>query len=181
MSQIIDLDITDSPTVERLSAITFEAFQENAPEWLPTLEQARKQVIGADSAGRLGRVFLIDGQPAGWIGVIKRRHLWEIHPIAVALEHQYNGCGHRLVEDVAAIAKRAGVLTLLAGTSDEVGTTNLFAADLYADPATSIRNIHAIGRSPYRFWENAGFTVVGLIPDAEGRGKPAIQLARRLH
>ena len=180
MSEIIDLDTKDSALVERLAAITFEAFKENAPDWVPTIDLARNQVVSAGTRGSLGRVIIEQDQAAGWIGLIKGKHVWEIHPIAVAIEYQYKGFGHLLVEDVARIATDAGALTLFAGTSDEVGTTNLFGVDLYANPAQSISNIQATGRNPFKFWENAGFTVVGLMPDAEGVGKPAIQLARRL-
>ena len=180
MSELIDLDSSDTALVERLASITFEAFKENAPDWIPTVNLARKQVIAATSKGRLGRVVMEHGKPAGWIGLIKGKRVWEIHPIAIAIEHQYKGFGHLLVEDVAQLAKAGGALTLFAGTSDEVGTTNLYGADLYADPAQSISNIQATGRNPFKFWQNVGFTVVGLMPDAEGIGKPAIQLARQL-
>ena len=101
-------------------------------------------------------------------------------PIAVAIEHQYSGLGHLLVEDVARIAKGAGALTPFSGTSDEVGTTNLFGVDLYGNPVEAIKNIEATGRNPFKFWQNAGFTVVGLMPDAESLGKPGVHLARRL-
>jgi aminoglycoside 6'-N-acetyltransferase I len=180
MSEIIDLDTEDSILVEHLANITFEAFKENAPDWVPTIDLARNQVIAAGSRGKLGRVIMEQGEAAGWIGLIKGKRVWEIHPIAIAIQSQYCGLGHLLVEDVARIAKSAGALTLFAGTSDEVGTTNLFGVDLYVDPGQAIVNIKATGRNPFEFWENAGFTVVGLMPDAEGVGKPAIQLARRL-
>ena len=180
MSNIVDLDTTDASLVERLAEITFEAFKENAPDWVPTIELARKQVTSAAAPGRLGRVVLDRDEVVGWIGLIKGKRVWEIHPIAIAIEHQYKGFGHLLVEDVAHLAKEAGALTLFAGTSDEVGTTNLFGTDLYADPARSIKDIQATGRNPFKFWQNAGFTIVGLIPDAEGIGKTAIHLARRL-
>lgn len=180
MAKIIDLDTTDTALVERLATVTFEAFKENAPDWVPTVDLARNQVTAATSQGRLGRVVIEGGEVVGWVGSITGKRVWEIHPLAIAIEHQYKGFGHILVEDVARIAKAAGALTLLAGTSDEVGTTNLFGVDLYADPARSIAKIQATGRNPFKFWQNAGFTVVGLLPDAEGIGKPAIQLARRL-
>ena len=180
MSEIIDLDTTNSALVERLANITHEAFRENSPDWVPTIELALRQVVAATSPGRLGRVILDQGQAAGWIGIIKGRRVWEIHPIAIAIEHQYKGFGHLLVEDVARLAKAAGALTLFAGTSDEVGTTNLFGVDLYADPASAIKNLRATRRNPFEFWQNAGFTVVGLMPDAEGEGKPGIHMARRL-
>ena len=180
MSEIIDLSTADSDLVEHLANITSEAFKENSPDWVPTIELARSQVTAATALGRLGRVVMEQGDAAGWIGLIKGKRVWEIHPLAIAIEHQYKGFGHLLVEDVARLAKAAGAVTLFASTSDEVGTTNLFGVDLYADPAGSIRNIQATGRNPFKFWQNAGFTVVGLLPDAEGVGKPSIQLARRL-
>lgn len=180
LTQITDLDITDAALVDHLAAITFQAFKENAPDWIPTMALAKAQVLAAGSTGRLGRVLSQDNNPMGWIGLIKGARVWEIHPIAVSTDQQYQGLGHLLVEDVAAIAKTAGALTLYASTSDEVGTTNLFGIDLYADPAGAIRTIEATGRNPYKFWEKAGFTLVGLLPDAEGLGKPALQLARRL-
>ena len=180
MSEIIDLDTTDSLLVERLASVTYEAFKENAPDWVPTIDLARSQVISATSPGRQGRVIIEQDEAAGWIGIIKGERVWEIHPIAIAIDQQYKGFGHLLVEDVASLAKAAGALTLFASTSDEVGTTNLFGADLYADPASYIRDIRATGRNPFEFWRNAGFTVVGVLPDAEGMGKPAIHLARSL-
>ena len=180
MSEIVDLDTKDREVVERLASITFEAFKENAPDWIPTIDLARNQVLRADASGRLGRVIRRQGQIVGWIGLIKGQYVWEIHPIAVAIDSQYMGVGHALVEDAIRLAKEGGALTLFAGTSDEVGTTNLFGGDLYENPVESIRNMEAIGRNPYKFWENAGFKVVGLMPDAEGLGKPGIHLARRL-
>ena len=180
MGEIIDLDTSDGSVVERLAEITYEAFQENAPDWVPNLDLARKQVISATSPGRFGRVILENGKVVGWIGVISGKRVWEIHPIAIDIKHQYKGLGHQLVEDVARLAKAAGALTLFAGTSDEVGTTNLFGVDLYDDPPGAIKNIEATGRNPFKFWQNAGFTIVGVLPDAEGIGKPAIHLARRL-
>jgi aminoglycoside 6'-N-acetyltransferase I len=180
MSEIIDLDTHDADLVERLTRITFEAFKENAPDWIPTIDLARNQVIAAGRRGRLGRVLMQQDQAIGWIGVIKGQNVWEIHPIAVAIEHQYSGVGHLLVEDIARVAKEAGALTLFAGTSDEVGTTNLFGVDLYSNPVDALKTLEAVERNPFKFWENVGFTVVGLMPDAEGLGKPGIHLARRL-
>lgn len=180
MTEIVELDTQDRDVVEQLANIMFEAFKENAPDWVPTIDRARNQVLQAGGRGRLGRVLKLEGRAVGWIGLIKGKYVWEIHPIAVAIRHQYQGFGHMLVEDAARIAKDGGALTLFAGTSDEVGTTNLFGADIYANPAESIRNLEATGRNPFKFWEAAGFTVVGLMPDEEGIGKPGIHLARRL-
>lgn len=180
MTTIIDLASADEPMIETLAKITYEAFQENAPDWLPTLESAREEVLEALAPGRQARVILEGSQPIGWIGVITGPHVWEIHPIVVAVDAQNKGYGQRLVAHVEELARSSGALTLFAGTSDEVGTTNLFGQDIYLDPVGAIANIEATGRNPFEFWLRAGFKIVGLMPDAEGPGKPGIHLAKRI-
>ena len=181
MTTIVELDSPDTRTVEQLAQITFDAFRESSPQWLPTMETARRQVLAVVETNQIGKVLVDqDRTPMGWIGLIPGARVWEIHPIAIAVEHQYKGYGQLLVEDAAAMATNAGALTLFASTSDEVGTTNLFGQNLYDNPALALANLQATGRTPYKFWESAGFTVVGVLPDAEGKGKPSIHLAREL-
>ena len=180
MITIVDLAQCDEQTVEVLATITYEAFQENAPAWLPTIESAREEVLEALTPGRHARVILEGSRPVGWIGVITGEHVWEIHPIAVAVASQYKGYGQQLVAHIEEMARSSGALTLFAGTGDEVGTTNLFGHDIYRDPVAAIADIEATGRNPFEFWLRAGFKIVGLMPDAEGPGKPGIHLAKRI-
>jgi len=42
--------------------------------------------------------------------------------------------------------------------------------------ARRIRNLHG---HPYEFYEKLGYTVVGVLPDANGPGKPDIFMAKR--
>lgn len=179
MNQIIDIAYENEELITRLAAITRAAFKETAPNWLTTDELATKQVLASASQNRLGRVSLSGGNPTGWIAVIQRRHVWEIHPIAVDPTMQANGTGRNLVEDIAQLARDKKISTLFAATSDETGTTNLYGENLYKDPSTAIKQLDSKGRSPYKFWESVGFTVVGILPDEEGPGKPGIHLARK--
>ncbi|MGI9272773.1 MAG: GNAT family N-acetyltransferase [Woeseiaceae bacterium] len=180
MHKIIELDTTNAGLVDRLAAITHNAFTLHSPEWVPSLELAREEVLAAGTTGRFGRVCLDGETVVGWIGIIKGDHVWEIHPIAVHMDQHRRGVGRLLVEEVAAIAKKSGALTLFAGISDETGNTNLFGTDLYNDPIAAMQDIESFATSPLPFWQNLGFTVVGLMPDEEGKGKPGIHLARRL-
>ena len=43
----------------------------------------------------------------------------------------------------------------------------------------SFRDLKPTGAHPLGFWQRVGYTVVGVIPDAEGPGKPTILLAKR--
>lgn len=121
-----------------------------------------------------------NGRAIGWIGAIEDDDVWEIQPIAVAPAMQRSGLGRALVADIEWLARSAGAVAVWAGTSDETHATNLSSVDLYADPVTAMANFSAVEGHPARFWQKAGFTLVGVRPDEEGLGQPGIHFARRL-
>ena len=43
-----------------------------------------------------------------------------------------------------------------------------------------IRDIRNLKGHPYAFYQKLGYTIVGVMPDANGRGKPDIYLAKRV-
>ncbi|WP_337186231.1 GNAT family N-acetyltransferase [Phenylobacterium sp.] len=122
------------------------------------------------------------GRVVGWIGrVATYDHAWELHPLAVDPAFQRRGIGAALTRELEARAKAAGVLTLYLGTDDEYGGTNLFGAALYPDVAGKIAGVRATARGhPFAFYRRLGYEIVGLIPDANGPGKPDILMAKRL-
>ena len=73
-----------------------------------------------------------------------------------------------------------GATTLYLGTDDEDGRTSLSDTDLYPDPLEHLAATTNPGRHPYGFYLACGFSIVGVIPDANGPGKPDILMARRL-
>jgi len=61
---------------------------------------------------------------------------------------------------------------------DEDGRTSLGGVDLYPDVlerAAAIRNLHS---HPFEFYLKLGYSLVGIIPDADGPGKPDIPMAK---
>jgi aminoglycoside 6'-N-acetyltransferase I len=53
--------------------------------------------------------------------------------------------------------------------------------DLYADVPGAIRDLAVLrGEHPGEFYRRLGFRVVGLMPDANGPGKPDIFFAKRV-
>lgn len=130
---------------------------------------------------RAAYAALEDGAVLGWIGRIETySHAWELHPLVVDPPRQREGIGARLVQDLEARVKAAGIATLYLGSDDDYGGTNLFGADLFPDVAGKIATIAETGGHPFAFYRKLGYEVVGLIPDANGPGKPDIMMAKRL-
>jgi aminoglycoside 6'-N-acetyltransferase I len=180
---IINLAKDDTVLIDHLAVMVHAAFQAHAPGWLPTIQDARDEVLGSLESGKISRVLVDESrQPLGWIGAIPQSsgRVWEIHPLAVAPAAQGRGYGRMLIADIERLAHVAGALTLLVGTSDATNATTLSSIDLYAEPATAIATMRALRDHPYTFYERLGFKVVGLIPDADGIGKPGITLAKRI-
>lgn len=73
-----------------------------------------------------------------------------------------------------------GAHTLYLGTDDEANLTSLGGVDLYPDVLSHVASIRNLGRHPYGFYLKQGFEIVGVMPDANGPGKPDIYMARRV-
>ena len=178
---IVTMGPADKQQIAEVCELLVRSFRALSPTWVPTVEAAREKVIDALRPGMLSRVLLIGGRVVGWVGA---RHdygsVWELHPIVVDQAMQGRGFGRALVNDIESLAGREGALTLLLGTSDEMGRTTLADQDLFLDPITALRNLKATGSHPLGFWLRLGYTVVGVVPDAEGPGKPTIHLAKRV-
>ena len=134
--------------------------------------------LGTD---RICRVAVDDhGQVLGWIGGIREYdgHAWELHPLVVHPERQGTGIGRLLVEDLEDQVRQRGGTTIYLGTDDEDGMTSLSNRNLYPDVFQHIAKIQNLQHHPYEFYQKLGFVIVGVIPDANGPGKPDILMAK---
>jgi aminoglycoside 6'-N-acetyltransferase I len=122
------------------------------------------------------------GTALGWIGGIPMYggRVWEVQPLVVSGAHRQRGIGRALVEDLERLVAGRGALTLWAGSDDEHNETTLGGTDLYPDIPGAIRSIRNLGRHPYEFYLRLGFQIAGVLPDANGRGRPDIFLAKRV-
>ena len=73
-----------------------------------------------------------------------------------------------------------GGLTLWLGTDDEDDGTTLSNVDLYPNVWEHIADIRNLKGHSYEFYQKLGFVIVGVLPDANGLGKPDIFMAKRL-
>jgi aminoglycoside 6'-N-acetyltransferase I len=176
--EIGDLRADDTGAIDQVATLLVETF----PHWLSTLEMARQEVADALGPGRICLVARADDQILGWIGAIPEySHAWELHPLVVRADVRRRGVGASLVRALEERVREAGALTLYLGTDDDRPDpgTSVGGVDLFPDVLS-----HAVGLTvidhPAGFYSRMGFQVVGLIPDANGPGKPDILMAKRV-
>ena len=179
---ILDLAPDDEEAVGQAAKLLVEGFKDDWPEAWPTEADALGEMREVLSKDRICRVaFGEDGSVLGWIGGITGYDgkVWELHPLVVRSDVQSRGIGRALVTDLEARVKERGALTLWLGTDDEAGMTTLSGVDLYPDVLGHLANIENLRGHPYGFYERLGFSIIGVMPDANGWGKPDIYMAKR--
>ncbi len=179
--EISALDPADEAAIAQVARIVVDAFRGHTPSW-PDLASAEAEVRESFAEDRISRVAREGDVVLGWIGGIKEYdgHAWELHPLAVDPARHGDGIGRALVADLEREVTARGATTLYLGADDEDGRTSLSDTDLYPDPLEHLAAITNPGRHPYEFYLACGFSIVGVIPDANGPGKPDILMAKRL-
>ncbi|HEY1929033.1 MAG TPA: GNAT family N-acetyltransferase [Caulobacteraceae bacterium] len=179
--QIVRFEQLSAAQREAAAAILVRAFAHQPTTWR-TLPEARSEVATFLENERRSALAAIEGDVlVGWIGLIRTySHAFELHPIAVEPDRQRQGIGAALVRALEALAQSEGALSLYLGADDDFSGTSLFGADPFPDLLGALARIEARARHPLGFYLKLGFTLAGLIPDANGLGKPDILLAKRL-
>ena len=178
---IEDLTAADGSAIDEAAELLHAAFSPLGV-WT-TMAEARREVIESISTERVSRVARSsEGAVIGWIGAIREYDglVWQLHPIVVGEPHRRVGVGRALVLDLEAILTARGALTLWAGSDDLAGETSLGGVDLYSALPKRLAAVHSWGGHPLPFYRRLGFHVIGVMPDANGPGRPDIFLAKRL-
>jgi aminoglycoside 6'-N-acetyltransferase I len=169
---------------EQMAAILQAAFTAWPEAW-PTLDEARAEVaeFAAEAGARICRAALdADGRVLGWIGGLPEYDglVWELHPLAVHPDFQRRGIGRALVLDFEERVRERGGLTIMLGSDDESAMTSLGGVDVYPSPLEKLLAIRNFKNHPYSFYEKLGYEFIGLVPDANGFGKPDLLLGKRV-
>jgi aminoglycoside 6'-N-acetyltransferase I len=175
------LTATDNARIQEAASLLHAAFSPIGA-WT-TMAEARQEVVESLGADRVSRVAIgADGAVLGWIGAIQDYDglVWELHPIVVHEAWRRHGVGRALVEDLEAILAARGALTLWAGSDDLAGETSLGGVDLYSALPDTLHDVRSWGHHPLPFYRRLGFHVIGVMPDANGPGRPDIFLGKRL-
>jgi aminoglycoside 6'-N-acetyltransferase I len=178
--QIADLAEQPNAVLEEAVTLLVQGFDE--PRGWPTLELAREEVASVMRDG-FARAMVDGSMVLGWIGGLPEYggRVWELHPMVVRREYRRQGIGRALVAAFEAEASRRGALTATLGTDDDSGMTSLAGTDLYTDVPRHIAELRDLGRGhPFLFYRKLGYVVTGVMPDANGHGRPDIYMSKRL-
>jgi len=173
--------VTDAQTILRqMAEILVAGFRPHWNAWA-TVEEALEEIDMILDKG-FARVALSDdgNLVLGWIGGLPEYdgHVWELHPLVVHPGFQKQGIGRALVADFEQEVKQRGGLTIQLGTDDEDNMTSLAGRDLYDNLWEQILRIQNLKGHPYEFYQKCGYRITGVVPDANGRGKPDIIMSK---
>ena len=183
MIRIISLSSKDHLLIQQAAQLLVDAFREHWPDAWPTLEEGFKEVEEMLEKDRICRAAVDEeGNLLGIIGGIPGYdgNVWELHPLAVQPSLQGQGIGRALVEDLETQVRLKGGLTITLGTDDEDGMTSLSNTDLYENLWEKIRDIRNLKGHPFAFYQKMGYVISGVVPDANGPGKPDILMAKKV-
>jgi aminoglycoside 6'-N-acetyltransferase I len=176
------VDLAAQPPAIRRQAATMLADAFPHDNGWPTVELGLAEIDWVAKDGFV-RAAIDDQIVFGFVGGLPeyRGKVWELHPIVVAKPRRLQGIGRALVAAFEDEARKRGGLTATLGTDDEFDQTSLSGADLYADLPARIADLRDLGtRHPFLFYAKLGYVVTGVMPDANGRGKPDIYMSKAL-
>lgn len=180
--QILTFDGQDERLRRQMAQLLVDAFREHWSAAWSTLDEGMEEVGEMLEAKRICRIAIDDGFLLGMIGGIPEYdgNVWELHPLAVQPNLQGRGIGRALVVDFEEQVRQRGGLTIMLGTDDEDGMTSLSNDDLYENTWDKIGNIRNLKEHPYEFYLKMGYVITGVVPDANGIGKPDILMSKRV-
>ena len=179
------MDIVDMRTLDNAQRLqAAHMLVDELPIGWPTLADATREVgerLQEEGAAFFAAVH--DNAVIGWCGILPSYFgkVFELHPLVVRKDWQRKGVGTKLVNAVEQEAKQRGGLTLWLGADDERpgGETSFANVDLYDDLPRRLREFNP-GTHQAGFYLKLGFHIMGVMPDANGPGKPDIYFAKKL-
>lgn len=181
--KIISLQQEDKDLIQQTAQLLVDAFHEHWPEAWETIEEGLEEVHEMLGTERICLIAVDDeNNLLGMIGGIPQYdgNVWELHPLAVQPNLQKQGIGQKLVQDFEEQVRQRGGLTIVLGSDDEDNMTSLSNINVYENLWDKIKNIQNFKRHPFEFYQKMGYVITGIVPDANGIGKPDILMAKRV-
>lgn len=176
--ELVDLAIQPAGIRDQAAGLLHRRF--NHPNGWPSLAAAREELAQILEAG-FARALLEGQTLLGWVGGLPEYggRVWELHPLVVREDSERRGLGTALVEAFEIEAGSRGAFTVTLGTDDDAGITSLADTDLYDDIPRHVAELQDLGHHhPFLFYQRLGFVVTGVMPDANGPGRPDIYMSK---
>lgn len=165
--------------IDAVAAILVAGFADRSPAW-PTLEAGINEVNAFSTDEQISLVATINDTIVGWISATPQyqRFGWELHPLVVAPDYQHQGVGKALVAELCTQLASHGATVLYAWSDDESMSTSLGGRNLLPNPLDHLNHFEPSSRHAGGFYLKQGFVLCGVLPNANGPGKPDILFAR---
>src|ERR1041385_6767319 len=169
--------------IQQAAQLLVNAFYEHWPDAWPTFDDGLKELHEMLEDERICRIAIEDDTKLlGIIGGIPTYdgNVWELHPLAVQPKLQGQGIGRALVEDFEEQVRQLGGLTITLGSDDEDDMTSLSNVDLFENTWEKIQNVRNFKNHPFTFYQKLGYVITGVVPNANGMGKPDIIMSKKV-
>ena len=180
--QIVTFDGKDEGLKHQMAQLLVDAFREHWDDAWETFEDGLKEVNEMLEAEHIFLIAVDDERLLGLIGGIPQYdgNVWELHPLAVQPELHGKGIGRALVLAFEEQVRQRGGLTITLGSDDQDDMTSLAKVDLYENLWDKVKNIQNFKGHPYEFYQKMGYVITGVVPDANGLGKPDIMMSKQV-
>ena len=157
---------------------------DSLPLGYPTYAEAMEEICEQLVPENTLLAAVENGEVLGFGGILAPTydgHVFELHPLAVRADRRRQGIGTRLVAALEEAARTQGGLTIQLGADDEAegGETSLAGVDLYDDLPGKMAAFQA-GTHQAGFYLKIGYKLIGVMPDANGPGRPDLFFGKRL-
>ena len=180
------MQITDVPNdenfIRKVAEVLLDGFSTSGINPWENLTEAIDEIVDSLAENRISRAAVDENENVlGWIGALREYALvWELHPLVVRSDLQNQGIGTALVRDLERQVKSRGGLTIRLGTDDENNRTSIGGIELYPNVLENLSKIKNLKHHPFGFYQKLGYEICGVIPDANGFGRPDILMCKRV-
>ncbi len=166
---------------DRQKQLCAQILTDALPQGWPTLEDAVKTVKELDIPHNSILAITEGDDVIAWGGIMPqyRGKVFEIHPLVVRADKRGQGVGKLLITALENVARVRSGRTIMLGCDDETAATSLSNCDLYDSLPEKLAGFDS-GKHVSGFYRRMGYTVIGVVPDANGKGKPDILMGKRL-
>ncbi len=172
---------TTPAEIETVATVLMCGFANRSAAW-PTIADAITEVTTCSTPTHISLVAVRQHEIVGWVSAAPQYRTtgWELHPIVVAPAYQRIGVGRALIHNLCTILQSRGACVLYAWSDDESMSTSLGGINIIDQPLHHLIHFCASSQHAGGFYLKQQFQLCGVIPDANGPGKPDILFARHI-